>query len=343
MAEADRHGMNLFVVLVGQTAKARKGTSWGRVRGLLTAIDPDWSRQKTRSGLSSGEGLIWAVRDPKDGEPGQHDKRLLVVETEFASVLRVVGREGNTLSPTVRDAWDGANLETMSKNSPARATEPHISIIAHITREEAKQHLTSTEMANGFANRFLWARVQRSKCLPDGGHLTEEELHLAKEKLARALGFARGVGRMTRDPAARDLWHDVYPELSEGRPGVWGAVTARAEAQVTRLACINALLDRSSIVREEHLRAALGLWSYCDRSARWAFGSAIGDPVADAILAALRAHPDGLTRTDIRDLFQRNKRAYQIEAALALLQDGGRARREIRPTGGRSQERWFAT
>ena len=37
--EADRHYLNLFTVLVGETSKARKGTSWGRVRWLLEQVD----------------------------------------------------------------------------------------------------------------------------------------------------------------------------------------------------------------------------------------------------------------------------------------------------------------
>ena len=40
------------------------------------------------AGLASGEGLIWAVRDPHGPDPGAADKRLLVIEPEFASVLR---------------------------------------------------------------------------------------------------------------------------------------------------------------------------------------------------------------------------------------------------------------
>jgi len=60
--EADLHPMRLFCVLVGETSKARKGTSWAYIRNLFGSIDEDW-KQTIQSGLSSGEGLIWAVRD----------------------------------------------------------------------------------------------------------------------------------------------------------------------------------------------------------------------------------------------------------------------------------------
>jgi hypothetical protein len=79
-------------------------------------------------------------------------------------------RHGNTLSPTIRNAWDGKRLQTLTRNSPLKATGAHVSIIGHITRDELRARLSRTNMANGFANRFIFARVKRSKLLPFGGH-----------------------------------------------------------------------------------------------------------------------------------------------------------------------------
>jgi len=188
MAESDRHGVNLNAVFVGKTAKGRKGTSWGHVRRVVAAADPDWS-DRIMNGLSSGEGLIWQVRDPimrRDpirekgrvtgyeevvADEGVKDKRLLVFEGEFASVLRVCAREGNTLSAVIRNAWDNGTLRILTKNTPAKATDAHISIIGHITQDELLRYLENTEAANGFGNRFLWFSVRRSKALPLGGKL----------------------------------------------------------------------------------------------------------------------------------------------------------------------------
>src|SRR5262249_47756246 len=161
--------------VVGDTSKARKGTSWGHVDRLFKLADGEaahegWSGRIV-TGLSSGEGLIWDVRDPggKDvngeSDPGVDDKRRVVVDGEFAATLKMLGREGNTLSPVIRNAWDSGDLRIMTKNKPARATGAHLSIIGHITRDELKRELTSTEMGNGFANRFLWACSTRSKLL----------------------------------------------------------------------------------------------------------------------------------------------------------------------------------
>lgn len=365
LAEADRHYTNLDMCLVGATAKGRKGTSAGRVLRMFESVDPTWKNERVQCGLSSGEGLIWAVRDPtfkrepirqgrgKNAEvvgyqdvevdAGVSDKRLLALESEFASVLKVMSRERNTLSAIIRQAWDTGNLRTLTKNSPAVATGAHISIVGHITRDELRREITETDMANGFANRFLWFCVKRSKCLPDGGHLHDEDFGPLIRRLSDAVDFAANVDRMVRDVDAGEIWHAVYPSLSDGRPGLLGAVTSRAEAQVMRLAMIYALLDSSSVIRGDHLESALALWDYCEASASYIFGSALGDPTADAILKALHASPEGLSRTAIRDLFGKHKSAADIDRALILLREHSLVLDPIKEkTDGRPVEVWRA-
>jgi hypothetical protein len=172
--ESSRHRANLFAVLVGDSSKSRKGTSFERTKEIVKVSDESWCGDRIKGGLSSGEGFINEVRDPVQKyntkekmfeitDPGIADKRLMVVEQEFASVLSVADRQGNTISQNIRRAWDGNTLESLTKQSPLRATDPHISIIGHITFDELRARLSRTEMANGFANRFLYALVRRSK------------------------------------------------------------------------------------------------------------------------------------------------------------------------------------
>lgn len=358
-AEADEHHMNLFVTLAGATSKGRKGVSYGQSKKLFEAIDDGWTRSRITQGLSSGEGLIWAVRDEqrtvkinKKGEEeeiltvdGVDDKRLLVVEQEFASTIRVLKREGNTLSAIIRKSWDDGDLNSLTKNALAQATGAHISLLTHITKDELLRYLDTTEAANGFGNRFLWVCVKRSKCLPEGGQLHEVDFAGIIKRLRQAVDFGRVTGELKRDAEARDLWYAVYPELSEGKPGLMGAMTARAEAQVMRLACIYALLDLSREIKIEHLRAALACWDYCESSARFIFGDSLGDPVADAILKTLKeSGKDGMTRTDISNYFGRNKGAAEISRALDLLAERGMIQRKKEFSGsGRATERWLKT
>ena len=360
MAEADKHYLNIFSVMVGSTSKGRKGTSFGHIKRLFRGIDSTWLPDRIPSGLSSGEGLIWAVRDKiEKREPinkkklflgyqdieidaGISDKRLLVVEAEFASPLRVIGREGNTLSPLIRQAWDTGMLETLTKNSPAKATNAHISIVGHITGDELRRYLDKTETANGFGNRFLWVCTKRSKILAEGGRLQDEDFAPLVRQLIAAVEHAKTVSEIKRDESLKAYWRELYVLLSKEAPGLLGSMTARSEPQVMRLACIYALLDATNTIRLEHLKAALAVWDYCDASVRYIFGDDLGDPIADTILAAIRSNPDGLSRTDISRLFQRHLESSQIARALKLLEETGLIKVSFIKTPGRSQEVWTA-
>lgn len=359
--EADKHFMKLFVVLVGMTSKSRKGTSWGYARRLFEACCTEWLNTCVQSGLSSGEGLIWAVRDPITRQepirekskivgyqeiqidPGVSDKRVLVFEPEFASTLRVLERDGNTLSAIIRQAWDTGNLRAMTKNTPATSTGSHISIIGHVTRDELRRYLTRTEAGNGFANRFLWLCVKRSKVLPEGGKIKQINLRRLIERLQDAIQFSQALqDELKLDEEARTLWCEIYPELSDDKPGLLGAVTSRAEAQTMRLSCLYALLDQSAVIRKEHLCAALALWEYSKDSCRYIFGDVLGDPIADTILDALRCTPQGLTRTELHNLFKRHMDSSKLVRALQLLSEHGLAYPESKDSGGRPTELWYA-
>lgn len=353
--EDSRHHLNLFAVLVGPTSKGRKGTAGDRIVRLGKQIDPTWT---TASGLVSGEGLIWAVRDASsDGraadsangrraapDPGISDKRLYVAEPEFARVLRTMERDGNSLSAVLREAWDGSVLSSLSKQSPGRATDAHISMIGHITVSELTRYLTATEAGNGFGNRILWVWVTRSKELPEGGSLQAHELGPILVGFHSAFEWGRRQGQIGFDSAARDLWRGGYHDLSAGRPGLLGSMTSRGEPLTRRLACLYALADRASVVEGPHLEAALAVWDYCYRSAEYIFGGSLGDPVADELLRALRlAGEPGLTRTEINvEVFGRNRQAHQITRGLSVLSDSALAFCRMDHSTTRPTERWFA-
>jgi hypothetical protein len=340
--EATRHHPNEYLVLVGDTAKARKGSSFDHVAKLLAEADPGFPARIT-TGLSTGEGVVWAVRDPTEQDPGAADKRLLVVEPEFASVLKQTMRDINTLSPVLRSAWDGRPLQLLTRTAPARATDAHISVIGHITATELRRHASTIELANGFLNRFLICACRRMRLLPEGGKPDPLKHTGLPRYLAAALQHARSAGQLRFDQQARELWWHTYPKLSEPQPGLTGHLTARSEAHTVRLALTYALLDGATQIQPQHLNAALALWDYAARSAAWALGPLTGDPLAEQIHAALTRSPAGLTRTQLRDLCHRNQPAERLEQALANLAAAGRASRQRTLTAGRPAELWTAT
>jgi Protein of unknown function (DUF3987) len=256
--------------------------------------------------------------------------------------MKVLAREGNTLSPVVRNSWDGKRLQALVRNAPLRASAAHVGIVAHITKDELLRYLNATELANGFFNRFLLVAVKRSKLLPFGGTLAEQDLDRLKAKLAAAVEHARTCGELTFDPDARERYSTIYEQLSAPQPGIFGAAIGRAEAHTIRLALIYALLDCSQAITPAHLDAALAVWCYVRDSTRWVFGDSLGDPTADDIGALAKARAKGVSRTEVRDLFSRNEKAREIDRALTALVDAGRLQRHHGHDGnGRPAEIWI--
>ena len=158
IAEGSEHHGNLFVAIVGTTSKGRKGSSLSRARAGFAQMDEAWAKDRVTGGLSTGEGLIWFVRDPiskteavrqngrRTGEheqvtvdEGISDKRALFVEEELAAAFGIMSRQGNSLSGTLRQAWDRGNLAFATKNSPARATVAHSASSATAARRAGQE------------------------------------------------------------------------------------------------------------------------------------------------------------------------------------------------------------
>jgi hypothetical protein len=191
--------------------------------------------------------------------------------------------------------------------------------------------------------RFLIICCRRVRLLPEGGNPDPLKRSGLPRYLSSAIHHARSVGSVRFDQHARALWRDSYPQLTQPADGLPGHLTARAEAHTIRLALIYALIDGQTRIYEQHLQAALALWDYAARSAAWTLGHSTGDPIAEQIHTALLRSPAGLTRTQIRDLCQRNLASQRVDQALANLAATGRATRQRTLTGGRPAELWTAT
>jgi hypothetical protein len=342
--EADRHSLNLFVAQVGISAKGRKGTALGHTDAIREGMDPEWAKQRVQSGLSSGEGLIKAVELIQSN--GGADKRLLVIEDEFASVLRVMSRRGNTLGTTIRRAWDGRPLQVMVKGQPQMVAGAHISMLVQTNQEDLRRYLNKIDVLNGFANRFQWCCVRRRRLLPFGGRIPENEFCELMKPVNSALRFARDAGEISMSKRAMELWIDEYPGLIADTPGLVGSVVSRAEAQVRRLAAIYAVLEKSDVVKLHHLRAALAVWRYCFTSAQFLFSDRAVPSVelrlSRKIHELLLDHPEGMTRTEISAALSNHYGKESIDDVLEKLRDQGSVKSTMKRTKGRPAQCWFA-
>jgi hypothetical protein len=332
-----RHRLNLFVVLVGESSRARKGTSWTQIERLFAEVDQPWVNTRITTARLAAGGLVHALRDQQPPT----DRRLLVVAEEFASILHTIKRAKGHLSSLLRCAWDNGHLRLLDGSNPLRATNTHISLIAHITERELVQNLDATDAQSGFANRCLWTMVHRSQCLPGGEALAAHEFTPITHQLRQALDWAATTDSvLRRNQPAESLWEECYPRLSQARPGLFGAATSRAEAQVLRLSAIYAALDRSNLITVPHLEAALAVWDYCSASASELFGTSTGDIIADRIKLAIEESKEGLSRKQIRGLFHGHVSSDRIEAALDQLLSLGVLTNRLEPGRGRHVSVW---
>lgn len=372
----DEHYGNEFLLLVGESAVARKGTGFNVARRVLKQIDPVWHDERNTTGAGSGEALIDLVRDPRvdqiivkdpdnggdlieNGKPvkvqvtkdvGVEDKRLLWWASEFSRILHLIDRPGNTMPDILREGWDGGTLENNVRTNPAKAKNAHFSLISAVTVPELLKYLSGNELTNGFANRFLWCMTKRSKNLSEGGDdstLTPMLLAKLREPLLWLHDTKQGPHELRRTPAARDLWDQMYRKANEPRPGMYGQIVARAAQHMIRLQLIFAVLDNKRQVDVQHVLAAHAVWRYCAASIRYVFGTTVSDEIADFIYQGLKEHSGGLTLTSIQNvLFGGKKEALKVKSALTILASQGLAKkvqtRQEGATRGRYSEVWYA-
>lgn len=339
-----------FAVVVGASAKARKGTAWGDAALILEHADDDFLRTQQVTGLASGEGLIFRLRDEDKGmfEPTAddperdaallRDPRLLIVEPEWGKVLRLNQRQGNTLSAVIREAWDTGPLQVMTKHEPMRASLHHVGLVGHVTIDELISELDSTSAANGFANRHLFLHVTRRKVLDDPPQPSDAGVGVVAVQLRQAARAARERSEIRLSVSARAAWKRMYHRMedpSRAEPaGIAAHLLQRGPAQVLRMALIYALADQAGEITVEHLNAAHAVWAYSEASVLHVFGHRLGDPVAERLLRAVRrAGVGGLTGSQQYDALDRNVSKEALGRAVALLVRFGLAQQRIMPAG----------
>ena len=342
-----RHHANLNIILAGETSKGRKGVATDDIRMLFTRAVPDWA-MGIRGGLSSGEGLIDAVKPIDAGDdknPLVEGKRMLVIELEFASPLKRMANEGNTLSQVLRLAWDGSALATMTRSHPKDRVEgAHISVYGNTNFDELRRYFDDLEALSGLANRFLFVCAKRSKVLSLGGNIPDAVLAPLVQRIKDALEWSYSLGNMEFSADALEDWDRIYKTLSEEpRSGLLGAVTARADPQTRRLAMIYALMDQSAKIEQKHLDAAVNFYIYCEQSAVYIFGRSTGNAMADAIIEALQlAGISGLSKSVLSGRFGKNPdQRKRMNDALNSLERTHVIRVAKAPTAGRATTKYF--
>ena len=289
------HHSRQFMLHIGRSGRGRKGDAVSlisRIEYALRKLNPEATPKVHRGGLSSREGLVYLIHDGytegKTEVEAIHDKRLLVIESEFANVLHQSKREGNTLSAALRDCWDGVSMKPATKSSRLWATDPHISLMGAVTPTELLGLMASRELTNGFANRFLMFWAERNKMLAFPRATPQDTVDALAKRVLEVLKFCQSERWVEKDcirvelsPEARKRYEVLYKtELNDNSAGERiTALIERRAPMLLRLAMLFALCDQTTTVELHHINAALAWIRYSVDSIKFIFGSA-ADEVA---------------------------------------------------------------
>lgn len=327
-----KHTARLNVLLVGPSSESAKGQSWDYILNVLSEVDSFWVERIQEGGIASGEGLIdlaaelqdtgavnldslqrklspaefAAVKDVALDRGVPESPGLLVFEEEFAKILRTMGRKDNILADTIKQAFGRGNLSNIrstarGKERRVTARDTHITFICHITPRDLNDYLRSTDIGNGFSGRFLFVTSHRrqsvSRALPflESKEMTGNLI----PRLLKARDFAKEeIAEVKFSEEAGELYDEVYEDLRRPRPGPAGEVLSRGAPMVLRLSLVYAMLDTSISIEKRHLLAALDIWDYVERSAKYIFRfkETTGNSDLDLLMPHLRgAGRRGLT------------------------------------------------
>ncbi|MDD2769269.1 MAG: hypothetical protein PHT19_11075 [Methylococcus sp.] len=336
------HHPRLFTLHIGRSSRGGKGEALNLTRRIARAIAQDLPAllgQTHSGGLSSREGLAMLIHDGwtqgRETIEPIHDKRLWVIEGEFANVLAQAKRDGNTLSAALREIWDGADIKPATKTSRVWASSPHIGMACAITPSELHSLIHARELSNGFANRFLMFWAERPCEVPFPQPTPADVLAGLAARTADVLAFAKGDYPKDQDTRtvlmshdAKRLWERAYKGLK--RPMESELLTGLLERRppyAARLAMLFALCDQVLVIEEWHLAAALAWVRYWEGSVRYVFANQANEArameregMAARIVEFLAGRPEGATAWDIHDVcFAKKKTPIPVPEVLHML------------------------
>lgn len=312
---AQKHYPAIFICIVGNSAKARKGTSWSIVSFFMNEIDNRWSTESINKGLSSGEGLIDKISKHVEKK---EDYRIFIIEPEFANVLRTKERSGNTLSAILRQLWDHDILQIMTRSEPMRVDKYTVGLATHITQAELELLMSNTDIFNGLANRILFAFVERGDLIPLPEPLYKEDFQEEISQIELALADVFQGVEVILSPQAMEEWQSMYRQLEQEDNARIDSLTSRSSPYVLRMAMILAIIDRQREIDPIHLEAAYEMWKYCETSAWLIFSNTYSHPKSQKLLQFIK-DGDGLTRTQIHRKFNNHLKKGELDPILEEL------------------------
>jgi hypothetical protein len=302
--------------------------------------------------VGSGEGLVYAIRDPgfvqgprgRIPDPGVDNKVLMIDQDEFGATLAAIMRQGSTLSATMRTLWDCRPVGSATKTSPTYCEEPYTTLSASITPSELMGRMfdkrdASSTADNGFGNRplYLWVKrdkyVAHPKATPNLTAMMEEIayniLHLYEVLKPKRAFLSTSINW---SPEAYELYDREYrriEKLQEGASANAGKLLVRLAVYTRKVATILSVINGEHEISIGALEAAIAWVEYAAGTVNAIAATAVerqksktlsddGETILEA-LKALGGDVKPIPSRDVRRKAQLESKPFDAAVA-ALLQ-----------------------
>ncbi|MGV9693423.1 DUF3987 domain-containing protein [Streptomyces sp. NPDC003444] len=255
----------VWTVLAGRSAIGRKGYALNTARTILKPVIGGYLDTRIRDGISSGASLVDMLAKLEletMGTEGGTDGRALVIEEEWAAVLKTQKRDRN-FSTLFRSAWDGKTISNRTKKEGwITVQRPLLGFHSHITPGEWGAYVSSKDALGGSYNRLLPVLVEASKMLPYNNKMTPPDV----PNLKAAYRWATEEERVIEFERAAGERFDELRALIEARmaemPELLASYMERAAEQIQRIAAVLAITEKRTKIPRKAVEAAWAFIQY---------------------------------------------------------------------------------
>jgi hypothetical protein len=252
---------NLYTLLIGETATARKTTAMAFALDLMTTVvERTQAKVKPLYGLASVEGLAAAMKDGDSQDP----YRVVVVEDELKSLLRKAQQKGvSNLIPRLTELFNcGRSFEVNTKTEKAIIKNPFACIVSASTPTWFAESIGESEISGGFLNRWTMFSGKTETLIPFPERPDAAMWEGIVEELTRVVQQARGDYVLSEE--ARELFSEFYQALrnASNEGGLRTEATARTDLHAIKFALLFAVLDRKPRIEVDDVSRGIALATF---------------------------------------------------------------------------------
>jgi len=325
---------NLWLIVVGPTAMAKKTQGLNKALELFKKIDPQYIEDcvDNGQGIRTGAGLLGMLDD--SARP-LHDRRLLINEQEWTKTMKDLVSPSNPLEQDMVNVKDSgsANKKIHQEGASSKVTEAHVSMIGNITDDSLKadKGRPLQQLINdGFMNRMLHVKtLMRTnltglKMIDWNRNEWQDIIHRWRNTIA----IAEDIGEIKLTAQAEVVQQDIADDDTLGSLGSdmnsnVQLLQARSGYLSRQLQIVLALLDGSNEISVQHVRVSNDLLNYHNKSIAGIYSNVRSSNSSltntERIQEQFLASPDGrLTKTQLHNSHTKNKKMTSEELTKSL-------------------------